>query len=84
MSGNTNNIKVVCRFRPMNRMEVDAKSEKCVDITDDALTVRMKNAVSLAGPEKDVCLWTHGVATAPPIVGGMDFCLHDWCSTAPM
>ncbi|RSH83216.1 uncharacterized protein EHS24_006883 [Apiotrichum porosum] len=51
MSGN--NIKVVCRFRPMNRMENEAKSEKCVDITDDNLTVQMKSAGSLAGPEKD-------------------------------
>ncbi|BEI85414.1 hypothetical protein CcaverHIS002_0508150 [Cutaneotrichosporon cavernicola] len=48
-----NNIKVVCRFRPMNRMEVEAKSERCVAITDDSLTVAMKSAGSLAGPEKD-------------------------------
>ncbi|GMK55466.1 hypothetical protein CspeluHIS016_0205220 [Cutaneotrichosporon spelunceum] len=48
-----NNIKVVCRFRPMNRMEAEAKSERCVAITDDSLTVAMKSAGSLAGPEKD-------------------------------
>ncbi|KAL1411173.1 hypothetical protein Q8F55_002123 [Vanrija albida] len=51
MSGN--NIKVVCRFRPMNRMEIDNRSEKCIDITDDDLTVLLKNGQSLAGPEKD-------------------------------
>lgn len=31
----------------MNRMENEAKSEKCVDITDDNLTVQMKSAGSL-------------------------------------
>ncbi|WWD15711.1 hypothetical protein CI109_100133 [Kwoniella shandongensis] len=51
MSGN--NIKVVCRFRPMNRMELESKSETCVDISDDASTVQLKNSTSLAGPEKD-------------------------------
>nr|XP_018264092.1 kinesin [Kwoniella dejecticola CBS 10117]OBR86250.1 kinesin [Kwoniella dejecticola CBS 10117] len=51
MSGN--NIKVVCRFRPMNRMETESKSETCVDISTDYTTVQMKNSASLAGPEKD-------------------------------
>ncbi|KAK4683958.1 kinesin family member 5, partial [Tremellales sp. Uapishka_1] len=51
MSGN--NIKVVCRFRPMNRMEVEARSEDCMDISEDATSVVMKNSTSLAGPEKD-------------------------------
>ncbi|TYJ55330.1 hypothetical protein B9479_003944 [Cryptococcus floricola] len=50
MSGN--NIKVVCRFRPMNRMETEAKSDRCVEISDDR-TVSLKNSASLAGPEKD-------------------------------
>ncbi|KAL7422147.1 hypothetical protein Q5752_002790 [Cryptotrichosporon argae] len=45
MSGN--NIKVVCRFRPMNRMEQEARSERCVEVTDDCLTVQMRNAASL-------------------------------------
>lgn len=31
----------------MNRMEIEAKSERCVNITDDSLTVAMKNAQSL-------------------------------------
>ncbi|OCF35334.1 kinesin [Kwoniella heveanensis BCC8398] len=51
MSGN--NIKVVCRFRPMNRMETESKSETCVDISSDYTTVQLKNSTSLAGPEKD-------------------------------
>ncbi|WWC85238.1 uncharacterized protein L201_000100 [Kwoniella dendrophila CBS 6074] len=51
MSGN--NIKVVCRFRPMNRMETESKSETCVDISTDLTTVQLKNSTSLAGPEKD-------------------------------
>ncbi|KAK8870009.1 hypothetical protein IAR55_000579 [Kwoniella newhampshirensis] len=51
MSGN--NIKVVCRFRPMNRMEIDSRSETCVAISEDSTTVQLKNSTSLAGPEKD-------------------------------
>nr|XP_019013289.1 kinesin [Kwoniella pini CBS 10737]OCF52070.1 kinesin [Kwoniella pini CBS 10737] len=51
MSGN--NIKVVCRFRPMNRMETESRSETCVDISSDYTTVQLKNSASLAGPEKD-------------------------------
>ncbi|KIR37533.1 kinesin [Cryptococcus deuterogattii 99/473] len=51
MSGN--NIKVVCRFRPMNRMEIESKSEQCVDITEDHTAVQLRNKASLAGPEKD-------------------------------
>ncbi|WVR04991.1 hypothetical protein IAU60_002003 [Kwoniella sp. DSM 27419] len=51
MSGN--NIKVVCRFRPMNRMEVESRSDKSVVISDDSTTVQLKNNASLAGPEKD-------------------------------
>ncbi|WVQ78249.1 hypothetical protein IAT38_000333 [Cryptococcus sp. DSM 104549] len=51
MSGN--NIKVVCRFRPMNRMELESESDTCIEITDDATTVQLKNSTSLAGPEKD-------------------------------
>ncbi|WVO17001.1 hypothetical protein L204_104687 [Cryptococcus depauperatus] len=51
MSGN--NIKVVCRFRPMNRMEIEAKSEPCIDISEDYTAVQMRNSTSLAGPEKD-------------------------------
>lgn len=53
MSGN--NIKVVCRFRPMNRMELENASEECVAI-DDATTVRMRTlaaAGAASGPEKD-------------------------------
>lgn len=37
----------------MNRMETEAKSDKCINISDDHLTAFMKNASSLAGPEKD-------------------------------
>ncbi|ORY21594.1 P-loop containing nucleoside triphosphate hydrolase protein [Naematelia encephala] len=51
MSGN--NIKVVCRFRPMNRMETEQRSEECMDISEDSTTVTMRSAASLAGPEKD-------------------------------
>jgi kinesin family protein 5 len=38
-----NNIKVVCRFRPMNRMELAANSEECIDIDpSSSTTVRMR------------------------------------------
>lgn len=37
----------------MNRMETEAKSDKCIQISDDQQTAFMKNAASLAGPEKD-------------------------------
>ncbi|ORX39658.1 putative kinesin [Kockovaella imperatae] len=51
----SNNIKVVCRFRPFNRMEIEAGSEDCVDIDEQCTTVALRNpnASSLAGPEKD-------------------------------
>ncbi|KAJ9120963.1 hypothetical protein QFC22_002899 [Naganishia vaughanmartiniae] len=63
---NGNNIKVVCRFRPMNRMETDAQSEECIDVDENLTTVRMKSRLAsgggsggggsdgaLPGPEKD-------------------------------
>ena len=37
----------MCRFRPMNRLEVEQRSEECIDINDDSTTVFMKNAGSL-------------------------------------
>lgn len=49
-----NNIKVVCRFRPMNRMETEAQSEECIDIDESLTTVRLKSPADAAsGPEKD-------------------------------
>lgn len=35
------------RFRPMNRMEVEARSEECIDYDESGTTVSMKNATSL-------------------------------------
>lgn len=35
------------RFRPMNRMEVEAKSEESINYEDGQTTVSMKNATSL-------------------------------------
>ncbi|KAJ9093382.1 hypothetical protein QFC21_006412 [Naganishia friedmannii] len=61
-NGNGNNIKVVCRFRPMNRMETDAQSEECIEVDQSLTTVRMKSRLTsggsgsdaaLPGPEKD-------------------------------
>lgn len=37
----------------MNRMEHEAKSERCVNITDDSLTVAMKSAQSLGALDED-------------------------------
>jgi hypothetical protein len=33
----------------MNRMEVEARSDECIDYQDGGTTVSMKNAVSLGG-----------------------------------
>jgi kinesin family protein 5 len=38
-----NNIKVVCRFRPMNRMELAANSDECIDIDPSLTTVRLRS-----------------------------------------
>lgn len=53
-----NNIKVVCRFRPMNRMERDAHSDECIHIDESLTTVRLHGAdaattTAAAGPERD-------------------------------
>lgn len=57
MSGPTsaqgNNIKVVCRFRPMNRMERDAHSDECIHIDESLTTVRLRGADAGPGPERD-------------------------------
>ncbi|KAJ9111106.1 hypothetical protein QFC19_001305 [Naganishia cerealis] len=60
-ANNGNNIKVVCRFRPMNRMETEAQSEECIEVDANSTTVRMKSRLTagggsdaaLSGPEKD-------------------------------
>ncbi|GHJ84108.1 hypothetical protein NliqN6_0510 [Naganishia liquefaciens] len=52
----SNNIKVVCRFRPMNRMETDAQSDECIDIDSELTTVRLRGngaEAAATGPERD-------------------------------
>lgn len=47
-----NNIKVVCRFRPMNRMELAANSEECIEIDSSSTTVRMRRPTT-SGDQPD-------------------------------
>ncbi|TFK54862.1 kinesin heavy chain [Heliocybe sulcata] len=47
------NIKVVCRFRPPNALEIRENSEIVVAFDESFQTVRVRSATSLSGPEKD-------------------------------
>ncbi|EST09007.1 Kinesin, motor domain protein [Kalmanozyma brasiliensis GHG001] len=47
----SNNIKVVCRFRPPNAIEQREGSDIVVDFSDDGSLVKMTRGVSTSGPE---------------------------------
>ena len=47
----SNNIKVVCRFRPPNSIEQREGSDIVVDFSDDGSLVKMTKGVSTSGPE---------------------------------
>ncbi|KAG9318497.1 P-loop containing nucleoside triphosphate hydrolase protein [Chiua virens] len=47
------NIKVVCRFRPPNALELREGGEIVVSFDDNLQTVMMRNSQAVSGPEKD-------------------------------
>ncbi|KAI9571537.1 kinesin heavy chain [Boletus coccyginus] len=47
------NIKVVCRFRPPNALELREGGEIVVSFSDNLQTVLMRNSQAVSGPEKD-------------------------------
>ncbi|CED84475.1 kinesin heavy chain [Phaffia rhodozyma] len=50
----SNNIKVICRFRPLNSIEIRENSKVVVDFDENLKTVSLKgDNVALAGAEKD-------------------------------
>ncbi|KAJ6502503.1 kinesin heavy chain [Mycena sanguinolenta] len=49
----TNNIKVVCRFRPLNSTELKEGPEIVASFSDDLTTVQMRSQALSLGPEKD-------------------------------
>ncbi|KAJ7046801.1 kinesin heavy chain [Mycena alexandri] len=49
----TNNIKVVCRFRPTNAIEAREGGEIVATFNDDLTTVQMRSNALGSGPEKD-------------------------------
>ncbi|KAJ3779285.1 kinesin heavy chain [Lentinula raphanica] len=49
----SNNIKVVCRFRPPNAIEQREGGENVVAFDDDLTTVQLRSLQSSTGPEKD-------------------------------
>ncbi|VDB83016.1 unnamed protein product [Peniophora sp. CBMAI 1063] len=49
----SNNIKVICRFRPPNAIEQREGSEIVVAFSDDLSTVQLKSAQLSSGPERD-------------------------------
>ncbi|KAF7304924.1 Kinesin heavy chain [Mycena kentingensis (nom. inval.)] len=49
----SNNIKVVCRFRPQNSIENREGGEIVASFSDDLTTVQMRGAAAGSGPEKD-------------------------------
>ncbi|KAG9030200.1 hypothetical protein FRB95_004249 [Tulasnella sp. JGI-2019a] len=46
-------IKVVCRFRPQNSLEIREGGEIVVSFDDNLQTVQPRSTASLSGPEKD-------------------------------
>ncbi|KXN89243.1 Kinesin heavy chain [Leucoagaricus sp. SymC.cos] len=52
-SSTTNNIKVVCRFRPVNAIESREGGEIVVSFDDNLQTVHMNSAQVSTGPEKN-------------------------------
>lgn len=49
----SNNIKVVCRFRPQNSLELREGGEIVVGFDDNFKTVQLRSAQLSTGPEKD-------------------------------
>ncbi|KAF5391249.1 hypothetical protein D9757_001869 [Collybiopsis confluens] len=49
----SNNIKVVCRFRPPNSIEIREGGENVVAFDDDLTTVQLRSLQMATGPEKD-------------------------------
>ncbi|KAJ7219319.1 kinesin heavy chain, partial [Mycena pura] len=49
----SNNIKVVCRFRPQNAIELRENGEIVATFSDDLTTVQMRSNALGSGPEKD-------------------------------
>ncbi|KAF8212189.1 kinesin heavy chain [Mycena galopus ATCC 62051] len=49
----TNNIKVVCRFRPLNALEQKEGPDIVTTFSDDLTTVQMRSQAVGSGPEKD-------------------------------
>ncbi|KAN0133784.1 kinesin heavy chain [Lactarius tabidus] len=49
----SNNIKVICRFRPPNALEIREGSEVIVSFADNLQTVQLRSAQVSSGPEKD-------------------------------
>ncbi|KAG9119887.1 hypothetical protein FRC07_004867, partial [Ceratobasidium sp. 392] len=52
-AASTNNIKVVCRFRPPNSIEIREGGEIVVSFDDNLQTVKVRSAQQVQGPEKD-------------------------------
>ncbi|KAG8746935.1 hypothetical protein FRC10_003106 [Ceratobasidium sp. 414] len=52
-AASTNNIKVVCRFRPPNSIEIREGGEIVVAFDDNLQTVQVRSAQQGQGPEKD-------------------------------
>ncbi|KAG8854748.1 hypothetical protein FRB91_003155 [Serendipita sp. 411] len=49
----SNNIKVVCRFRPPNSLELREGGEIVVAFDENLKTVQLRSAQLSTGPEKD-------------------------------
>ncbi|KIK57805.1 hypothetical protein GYMLUDRAFT_747992 [Collybiopsis luxurians FD-317 M1] len=49
----SNNIKVVCRFRPPNSIEIREGGENVVAFDDNLTTVQLRSLQTATGPEKD-------------------------------
>jgi kinesin family protein 5 len=49
----SNNIKVVCRFRPPNSLELREGSDIVVSFDDEFKLVQLKSAQLSSGPERD-------------------------------
>lgn len=49
----SNNIKVVCRFRPQNSLEIREGGDIVVSFEEGFKTVQVKSAQLSTGPEKD-------------------------------
>ena len=41
------NIQVICRFRPLNEMEIQQSEISCVEISDDNKTIKLKSEGNL-------------------------------------